>query len=115
MRGPSGGQGTSDLSRFATTRPILGRVSKRSVISGVTLVVLVGLLVTGAYVGWQKLKEPIPGGDDGAHSQVSGPRCKEGVKRGDLVRPRDVTVSVYNAGSRTGLAGQTMSELEARG
>ncbi len=89
---------------------------KRSVVSGVTLLVLVGLLVTGAFIGWQQLKAPLPSGsDDENRSVVSGPRCKDGVKRGDVVRPRDVTVSVYNAGSRTGLAGQTMSELEARG
>jgi hypothetical protein len=88
---------------------------KRSVISGVTLVVLLALLAGGAYVGWQKLKEPLPGKADEERSQVSGPRCKAGVQRGDLVRPRDITVSVYNAGTRTGLAGQTLSELEARG
>jgi hypothetical protein len=89
---------------------------KRSVISGVTLLVLVGLLMTGAYVGWQKLKQPLPDStDDPGQSQVSGPRCKAGVQRGDMVRPRDITVSVYNAGTRSGLAGQTMSELEARG
>jgi hypothetical protein len=88
---------------------------KRSVISAITLVVLVGLLVVGVYVGWQKLNEPLPGGEDEDQAQVSGPRCDDGVKRGDVVRPRDITVSVYNAGTRTGLAGQTMSELEARG
>jgi hypothetical protein len=88
----------------------------RSVLSGVTLLVLVGLLAVGVFVGWQKLSEPIPGeSEEEQRSEVAGPRCKAGVERGDLVRPRDVTVSVYNAGTRTGLAGQTMSELEARG
>jgi hypothetical protein len=86
----------------------------RTVISGVTIVVLIGLLVTGAYVGWQKLNEPLPEKPE-AQTQVAGPRCNDGVRRGDLVTPEDITVSVYNAGTRAGLAGQTQSELEARG
>lgn len=87
-------------------------MSNRRAVSAVTLVVLVGLLVVGAYVGWQKLSEPLPGKDD---TEQAGPACNDGVARGDVVRPGDVTVSVYNAGSRSGLADQTRSELVARG
>jgi hypothetical protein len=79
----------------------------------VTLVVLVGILVVGAYVGWQRLSAPVD--ENPAPTKAVGPRCDAGVHKGDVVRPRDVTVSVYNAGDRNGLAGQTMSELEARG
>lgn len=90
-------------------------MTNRHIVSAVTLVVLVGVLVVGAWVGWRTLSAPLPSGDDDEAQSVSGPKCDNGVRRGDVVRPRDVTVSVYNAGSRSGLAGQTQSELEARG
>lgn len=90
-------------------------MTSRRIVSGVTLVVLVCVLVAGAWIGWKTLSAPLPGGDDGEQQTVSGPKCDGGVRRGDVVRPADVTVSVYNAGSRSGLAGQTQSELGARG
>lgn len=90
-----------------------GAVDRR-VVSGVTLLVLVGLLVAGAVVGWQRLSAPLPGRDDEPR-RAAGPRCDDGVARGDVVRTADITVSVYNAGSRSGLAGQTQDELVARG
>jgi hypothetical protein len=89
-------------------------MTNRRIVSAVTLVVLMGVLVVGVVVGWRTLSAPLPSRDDEAQS-VSGPKCDSGVHRGDVLRPRDVTVSVYNAGSRSGLAGQTQSELEARG
>ncbi len=88
-------------------------MTNRRILSGATLIVLMSLLAVGAYVGWQRLSAPVPERDE--PTKASGPRCDGGVARGDVVRTRDITVSVYNAGSRSGLAGQTMSELEARG
>lgn len=88
-------------------------MANRRALSGVTLVLLVCLLVVGAFVGWRTLTAPVPEGDDTA--EAAGPGCNDGVTRGDVIRPADVTVSVYNAGTRAGLAGQTMSQLEARG
>ena len=90
-------------------------MAKRQAVSAVTLVVLIGLLVVGAVVGWRALSAPVPGGDDDSATTAAEPTCKDGVTQGDVVRPRDITVSVYNAGSRSGLAGQTLSELQARG
>ena len=87
-------------------------MANRQAISAVTLVVLVGLLVVGAFIGWRTLSAPLPGDDE--PETASGPKCDEGVSRGDVVRPQDITVSVYNAGSRSGLADQTRSELVAR-
>jgi hypothetical protein len=86
-------------------------VDGRRAVTGVTLTVLAGLLVVGGLVGWRALSAPVPG-DDG---DSTGTRCDAGVAKGDLIRTRDVTVSVYNAGNRSGLAGQTQQELAARG
>jgi hypothetical protein len=88
-------------------------MASRQALSAVTLAALVGLLVVGAFVGWRTLTAPVPEGAD--TTQAAGPGCDDGVARGDVIRPPDVTVSVYNAGTRAGLAGQTMSQLEARG
>ena len=85
----------------------------RKAVSAVTILVLIGLLVAGAYVGWQSISAPLPGDDD--PEKAERPRCEEGFSRGDVVQTKDVTVSVYNAGSRSGLADQTRSELTARG
>lgn len=86
----------------------------RKAISAVTILVLIGLLVAGAYYGWQSISAPLPG-DDEPESTERRPRCEDGFARGDVVQTKDVTVSVYNAGSRSGLADQTRSELTARG
>ena len=88
-------------------------MATRRTLTAVTLCVLIGLLVAGAYVGWRALLAPVDGSDD--PTAQGGPTCADGVRRGDTVRTRDVTVSVYNAGTRAGLAGQTQDELVARG
>jgi hypothetical protein len=87
-------------------------VARRSVLSAVTLTVLVGLLVLGAVTGYRALVAPLP--DANGNGRASHP-CRHQVAKGDIVRTKDVTVSVYNAGTRTGLAGQTLDELAARG
>jgi hypothetical protein len=88
-------------------------VASRRTLTAVTLTVLVAMLAAGAFIGWRALFAPLPGDSDAATGNREG--CAEGVSRGDTVRTRDVTVSVYNAGSRAGLAGQTQNELVARG
>lgn len=85
----------------------------RRAVSAVTMVVLLGLLVAGAWFGWQSISAPLPGDDEPA--KRAKPQCDEGFAKGDVVTTGDVTVSVYNAGSRSGLADQTLSELAARG
>ncbi len=86
-------------------------MAKRRTLTAVTLTVLVALLATGAFVGWRALFAPVP--DVPTAGTGAAEECQ--VSRGDTVRTRDVTVSVYNAGSRSGLAGQTQDELVARG
>ncbi len=87
-------------------------MAHRRTLTAVTLTVLVALLVVGAYVGWRALLTPL---EESEGTTTSEPGCADGVARGDTVRTRDVTVSVYNAGTRSGLAGQTQEELAARG
>ena len=90
-------------------------MASRKVVSAVTMIVLLGLLVAGAWYGWQTMCAPLPGRDEPEKTAAAEPECEEGVARGDILRPADVTVSVYNAGSRSGLADQTLTELTTRG
>ena len=83
----------------------------RRVLSAVTLLVLCGILALFAVVGWRSLTAAGPWSDAGP----TAADCVEGLAKGDLVRTTDVTVSVYNAGTRSGLAGRTQEELLARG
>jgi hypothetical protein len=71
--------------------------------SAITLSVLGVLLVVAALWGWNASTKPLP-------AKVDTPICvQEDVPAGTKVFPEDVTVSVYNAGSREGLAGRTMA------
>lgn len=83
----------------------------RGRLSAITLVVLVCILLAAAFVGWRSLTAPFPGDDEPAAAAT----CAEQLRRGDVVRSTDVTVSVYNAGNRSGLASQTQQQLTQRG
>jgi hypothetical protein len=73
--------------------------------SGVTLAALAVLLVLAAAWGWNAATEPLP-------AKVDTPVCTtQTVDKGEKVFPQDVTVSVYNAGTREGLAGRVMQAL----
>jgi hypothetical protein len=84
----------------------------RRSLSALTLLVLTGVLVVFLLVGWNQLSAPGPW-DEGSASDAD--ECAEGLRKGDLVRTSDITVSVYNAGTRAGLANRTQEELLARG
>ena len=71
--------------------------------SAITLSVLGVLLVAAALWGWSAATKPLP-------AKVDTPICvQEDVPAGTKVFPEDVTVSVFNAGAREGLAGRTMA------
>ncbi|MGI8645043.1 MAG: LytR C-terminal domain-containing protein [Nocardioides sp.] len=77
----------------------------RGVRSTLTLVTLVALLVGAAFWGWGAAMKPLPESQD-------LPLCEDtAVAAGQKVYPDQVTVSVFNASSRSGLAGRTSALL----
>ncbi len=78
--------------------------------TGLTLVVLVGLLVAAVVVGWRLLTTNIP------LLNAAQPTCSnEKLPSGSRLESSQVTVNVYNSGSISGLANATMLSLNRRG
>ena len=86
---------------------------RRHLLTAVTLLVLLALVGVGGYYGYKELFAPV--GDDATAASPGGKGCEKGLRKGETVRTRDVTVSVLNAGSRSGLAGQVQGRLVKRG
>ena len=85
----------------------------RHLTTAITLLVLVGLLALGTVVGVRSLFAPLPGGSTSASPS---PACAtRSVRKGQRVSARQVQVSVFNSGTRAGLADETMAELARRG
>ncbi|HYF73134.1 MAG TPA: LytR C-terminal domain-containing protein [Nocardioides sp.] len=77
--------------------------------SAITISALGLLLALAALWGWSAATDPLP-------AKVDTPLCvQRSVEAGTKVFPQDVTVSVYNAGNREGLAGRTMQLLTDEG
>jgi hypothetical protein len=77
-----------------------------------TTVILLGLgalLAVAGVWGWNATMKPLPAKVDSALC-VNTP-----IAAGEKVYPQQVTVSVYNAGRREGLAGRTMQLLKDQG
>jgi hypothetical protein len=88
-------------------------VRGRHLTTAVTLIVLVAILLLGGYYGAKSLFAPLPGDKPSASSSAG---CKNtDVKKGQKIRARQVQVSVFNAGTRAGLAEQTQDKLHKRG
>jgi len=81
--------------------------------SAITLGVLCLMLLLGLVWGVNALTAPFP--SLVTVSEPSGPCADRSVTAGDRVGRGDVTVSVYNASTREGLAGDTMEKLVVRG
>jgi hypothetical protein len=75
----------------------------------VTLTVLAALLLAGVAWGWSAMTEPFP------HRAAEKACYPTVVQAGDRVSAPKVTVSVYNASDRVGLADRTMSEFQDQG
>ena len=74
-----------------------------------TLAVLGVLVLLGLTWGWSAVTSPLP---HTAKTDVCEPTT---VQRGDRVAAPDVTVNIYNASDRVGLAERTMSSFEDQG
>lgn len=87
-------------------------VPHRKVATALTLTFLTGLLVVFAVVGFNQLFAPI----DDSGTNITAPTCTpQQVPAGGRVKTIDVTVSVFNASDRSGLANETLSSLAERG
>jgi len=84
----------------------------------ITMLVLLGVLLGAAYYGWQTVIDPATGDDETAtapsETRSTCQKVRE-FRKGETVRPRDVTVNVYNAGIISGLAGETLNALADKG
>jgi hypothetical protein len=87
-------------------------MTKRST-SAATLAVLVGLCLLGLLFGLKALTSDLP--DDPLVENPEVTCVDREVTAGTKVFPEDVLVSVYNAGTRGGVASKTMSTLQIRG
>jgi hypothetical protein len=88
-------------------------VRGRHLTTAVTLLVLLAILAAGALWGARALFAPLPTADPSAHTST---KCAtRAVKKGQKVTAAQVQVSVFNAGTRSGLADETMVSLTKRG
>jgi hypothetical protein len=81
----------------------------QAVKTALTLAVAALLLLLALAWGWSALTAPLP-------DLAKAPVCVETpVSKGDKVTPSQVTVSVLNAGKRSGLASRTMTAFVDQG
>ena len=83
----------------------------RRVTTAVTLLVLLLVLGGMAVYGFKSLTSPLPGSSSSGKKTCTG---SEKQVQGYLKRS-EVQVSVFNAGTRGGLAGSTLEKVEAAG
>jgi hypothetical protein len=90
-------------------------MTSRHLTTAVTMAVLCGIVVLGAVVGFNTLFAPLPGAED-EPAAAESPTCDPNqVKDGERLRSSQVTVNVYNAGDRAGLAGAVSDSFRSRG
>lgn len=87
-------------------------MTSRAARTALTLTVLVLVVLIGAVLGWKMLTQPLPSAPS---AEPEGPCTEETVSRGKVIRPGMVTVSVYNAGTRGGLADDTLTRFARAG
>jgi LytR cell envelope-related transcriptional attenuator len=88
-------------------------VRGRHLTTAVTMLVLLVILVVAAVLGVRSLFAPVPSDKPSA---TASPTCvNKVVRKGQRIRAAQVQVSVYNAGTRSGLADETMRSLTKRG
>jgi hypothetical protein len=77
--------------------------------TAITLAALAALMLVGVAWGWGQVRKPFPGKVDAAICVDTSYRA------GDELFIQDVTVNVFNASGREGLAAQTLAQLEEAG
>ena len=86
-------------------------MTRRHVTTGITLAVLLVVLGAMAVFGFRAATAPFPGAGGAA-----GDECTAAEKQTQTAVSRgQVQVSVYNGGTRSGLAGETLQKLEDAG
>lgn len=86
----------------------------RRLTTGITLLILCGILALGGYYGWKSMFAELP--DTETAVETPAPTCAtQKVAKGQRLRSRQVRVSVFNATTRSGLADSTLAALEKRG
>jgi LytR cell envelope-related transcriptional attenuator len=86
-------------------------MSGRRITTAITLLVLLLVLAGMAVYGFNALTSPLPGSGASAEKKCTG---AEKQVQGYLKRS-EVQVSVFNAGTREGLAGTTLEKVEEAG
>jgi hypothetical protein len=89
---------------------VAGSGSRRRIITGLTLVALAGVLCVMGFIGVKQALKPFPSG-----KSSSSPACTQKKQVARILTRRDVQVSVFNAGDRSGLASVTLDKLETAG
>lgn len=92
-------------------------MNSRHVTTAVTMLVLVAILILGVFVGVRELFAPLPGSEGAADQPTTSesPTCDPADAQPGRLTSKQVTVNVFNGGTRAGLAGQTLDTLAARG
>jgi hypothetical protein len=83
----------------------------RRLTTAATLIVLLLVLTGMAVYGFNALTSPLPGGGASAEKKCTG--AEKQVQ--GYVKRSEIQVSVFNAGTREGLAGTTLEKIEAAG
>jgi hypothetical protein len=90
-------------------------MTRRHLTTAFTMLLLLGVLVGGFVAGAKALFAPLPGGSLAATPSPSPSCFTNDLSKGQKIRSRQVEVSVFNAGSKAGLADQTLAALGKRG
>ena len=85
---------------------MIGRIF-RIVRTPITLLILLGVLLYGAWWGYRNIIQPVP--------KIPPPPCVEQTVSKGQLRANQVTVKVFNGGDRRGLAGDVGRSLRRKG
>jgi hypothetical protein len=85
---------------------VIGRIF-RIVRTPITLLILLGVLLYGAWWGYRNIIQPVP--------KIPPPPCVEQTVTKGQLQASQVTVKVYNGGDRRGLAGDVGRSLRRKG